>query len=75
MIDWGQTPDWLNRRENLALAHRKKCNSQLAMAPEEIALFLVDLGLNLEESPAVQAGLLKVELRPEGYGFDVNFGV
>ena len=51
VIQWGLTPDWLDRPENLAMAHRGSCNNALELDDEQIAELLHAAGINIADSP------------------------
>ncbi|ERJ47213.1 hypothetical protein N579_00505 [Corynebacterium pseudodiphtheriticum 090104] len=61
VVDWGLTPDWLDRVENLCLAHKRDCNNKAEIRKEEIPAHLQRLGLNLDKSPAVLSGVVTVK--------------
>lgn len=71
VVDWGLTPDWLDGIENLCLAHRGACNDGVELKTEQIPGHLRNLGLRLEDSPAVSSGHLV--LLPNEAGYVVKF--
>lgn len=57
VIGFGLTPDYLDGIDNVALAHRGKCNNKVELSPLLIGQRLLNLDLHLEKSPAVKNGL------------------
>lgn len=71
VVDWGLTPDWLDGKENLGLAHVGACNDRFELLKSEIPEHLRKNGHNLDESPSVAAGMIRIT--PGADGDDVKF--
>jgi hypothetical protein len=47
VVNYGFTPDWLDRQENLGWACRSKCNSSLEWDSQKIVSYLDESSLTL----------------------------
>lgn len=61
VVDWGITPEWLDRAENLVLAHKGKCNDRCELTDEEILQELETAGACIQDSPVAACGALSVQ--------------
>lgn len=56
VLNWGLTPDWLDRIENLALAHKGACNHRVEIRDLDIPATLRSMGIDVNESPVIKGG-------------------
>lgn len=75
VVDWGLTPDWLDRADNLCLAHTGACNHAAELTTSEIAKLLRISGLNLADSPAVASGEMVVTVGADGDVVEFRFNI
>lgn len=75
VIDWGLTPDWLDRADNLCLTHAGACNHAAELTASEIAKLLRASGFNLADSPAVASGEMVVTVCAEGDIVEFRHGI
>lgn len=61
VIDFGISPEWLDRVDNLRLAHRGSCNNSIELSDDEIVAKIECLGHNLEDSPAYLSGIMYLD--------------
>lgn len=66
VIDWGITPEWLDRPDNLVIAHKEKCNDLCELMDEEILQELETAGACIEDSPVAACGALSVQQNDDG---------
>lgn len=73
VVKWGLTPDWLDRVENIALAHRGRCNNSVELDALQIAHLLDSSGFDLDQSPAVQLHMTHLTRDKQGHISAVEF--
>lgn len=66
LIDFGLTPEWLDGKDNLCLAHQGSCNDSVECKIGEIPRLLISKGLKLEDSPVVSSGAAIVVPNSDG---------
>lgn len=73
VVDWGLTPEWLDSKWNVCLAHKVSCNNQFGLDPLEMPAFLNSHGLNLADSAPFKQGFISLVLGKNGTPVEIKY--